>query len=131
MVEKTVKICDVCSKSIAKSKCSFCEKDVCLDCIEEIEAGTVKFKTCPECCEKIENAGRNKGLWKEFNKNEDMASKIRTYLKKKMILKALDSDEDEGGDGGYTMGYPSPKNIRRTIKKGKGDWAKTMGDTTI
>ena len=126
MVEKTVKICDVCSKSIAKSKCSFCEKDVCLDCIEEIEAGTVKFKTCPECCEKIENAGRNKGLWKEFNKNEDMASKIRTYLKKKMILKALDdSDEDEEQGYPVTTKTMKTKSIRR--RKGeRGIWAEAM-----
>ena len=128
MVEKTVPICDVCGKSIAKNKCPFCEKDLCSDCSEEIAAGTVDFKVCSVCLNKIENAGRRKkDFWKEFNKSTDMKNKIRIYLKKKMILDNLNdegSDEDEG-EGLYPPSRTKTRIIRRT-KSIPGTWTEAM-----
>ena len=131
MVEKTVKICDTCNKSIAKNKCPFCEKDICSECSNELEAGTVSLTSCENCANKVEIvANRGKIFWKEFNKNEGMKNKIITYLKKKMILKNLDEksyDEDE--DEGYSPNKFSRTggiSIKRKPKTKYGDWTTAM-----
>ncbi len=130
MVEKTVPICDVCKKSIAKDKCQFCDKDVCSECSDEIEVGTIFLDTCVQCGDKIENViEREENFWKEFNKNEHMVSKIITHIKKKMILKNLDSDEDEDDE---RQGYPiTTKRMRIKRKRRTGSWAEAMRGKTI
>jgi hypothetical protein len=131
MVEKTVTICDVCRKSIAKTKCPFCEKDICEDCSDELlEAGTVLLKVCEGCLNKIKNtAQREKDFWKEFNQNENMENKLIIYIKKKLILNNLgdeETDEDEEYDNTATnVGiYKLKKGAKRRI--GQGSWAKAM-----
>ncbi len=139
MVEKTVKICDTCNKSIAKNKCPFCEKDVCSECSDELEAGTVSLTTCDNCANKLEMvANREKNFWKEFNKNENIKNKILTYLKKKMILKSLDEkpnyeDEEEDEEEDYSPNFSKTGGIsikRKSKTKNKG-WASAMRGNSI
>ena len=45
MVEKTVKICDVCNKSIARNNCTYLRKDICLDCSKNVEVENLVWTT--------------------------------------------------------------------------------------
>ncbi len=95
MKKTDVNICDDCKRTIAKKKCSFCEKDICDDCTNEEEIGTVSFNFCKNCLDKLERSGfERSSFWDEFNEQENMKEKIIQYLKKSLILENL-SDEDE------------------------------------
>ena len=128
MVEKTVKICDVCDEGVAKKKCPLCEKDVCSNCLDEIETGTVIFEPCEDCSKKMENiADREKDFWGEFNKNEGMEKKIITYFKKKMIVENLDEAEEDDED------FPSelPRKKRKTAKVRRRKWGTETMDMDV
>lgn len=54
MVRIKVSVCDVCKTSVSDKKCDYCKKDVCYDCYETIEMGTIKVALCKDCEKKIE-----------------------------------------------------------------------------
>ena len=99
MVEKKVILCDICNKSVANSKCSFCKKDICDKCMEKEVIGTVVLKVCKGCNRKLKRIKfERESFWEEFNKMENMQEKIIKYLEKNLILKNLSDDEDEEED---------------------------------
>jgi len=120
MVEKIVKICDVCNEGVAKTTCPVCDKDICPNCLDELEAGTVVFEPCEDCSTKMEKiAKRGKDFWEEFNKNEGMEKKIITYFKKKMIVENLDESEDDDDDDDVLSEFRRKKRKRAKVRRRK------------
>ncbi len=129
MVEKTIKICDVCNECVSKNKCPFCEKDICSGCLDEIEAGTMILEPCEDCSKKMENiANREKDFWGEFNKTEGMEKKIITYFKKKMIVENLDEAEEDDDEDVLSEFH---KKKRKTAKVRRRKWGTETMDLDV
>ncbi len=124
MKKTNITICDDCKKTISNKKCSFCEKDICDNCSDEEEIGTVAFNFCKNCLTKLERSGfERQSFWNEFNKQENMKEKIILYLKKSLIAKNLSDEEDEEED------FEDEPSMHRKIARKKlrtGSWAKAM-----
>ncbi len=130
MKKTNIVICDDCKRVVANKKCSFCEKDICEDCGEEVEIGTVTFNFCKACLNKLERSGYERPrFWDEFNKQGNMQEKIITYLKKSLILKNLSDDEEDEEE--YEPKITHRKIARKKLKRktGIGSWAEAMRDT--
>ncbi len=127
MKKTDINICDDCNRIIANKKCSFCEKDICDDCSNEEEIGTVAFNFCKNCMDKLERSGfERQSFWDEFNKQENMKEKIILYLNKSLIVKNLNDEEEEEEYEPITH----RKIARRKIRTRGGNWAKAMrGDS--
>ncbi len=100
MVNKNVKICDVCEKTIAEKKCFICKKDLCNICkrylqvkltIEEssIKEISPKLYICQNCNLTIQQL---KFEDKEFGK--ELTKLIKPYLMKKVMLENLDDKKE-------------------------------------
>ncbi len=112
MVEKKVIICDICQKSIANSKCSFCQKDICDKCMEKKWIGTILLKVCKGCNRKLKRIKLEvETFWEEFNKQNDMQEKITRYIEKKLILDNLGDNEYEEEED-YTSRWHQNKGRR-------------------
>ena len=115
MVRKRVSVCDVCNTSVSGKKCDCCKNDVCFDCHEVIEMGTIKVALCKNCEKKIERLIESDGdFWKEFNKQLDLKNKTMEYIGKKLILSSFDDKEVETDDDGW-----SKTNLAEAFKQGR------------
>ena len=95
MVEKTVKICDECNKTIAMQKCDFCGKDLCLACVSRVDLLTshilgqkekfLELRICNKCYKVFKSI--NEKADKEFL--DDIKEQIKSYVIKKSLVKGL------------------------------------------
>ena len=99
MVKKNIAICDVCNRSISDKKCDCCKKDVCPDCYETEDMGTIGVVLCKDCERKIDTLlETDESFWDEFNKQLDLKNKMIEYIGKKLILSKLDDEKIEEED---------------------------------
>jgi len=128
MVRKKVSVCDVCKTSVSDKKCDCCKKDVCYDCHEVIEMGTIKVALCKNCEKKIEGLVENdKHFWDELNKQLDLKNKTIEYIKKKLILSNLDDKNVETDDKGWAKAFKQGR--FKTIARGHHRKRTITGDT--
>ena len=114
MIEKNIKICDICEKVVAVGKCFICKKDLCTDFLKILQIGLLpentiehykgkrvySLDTCKECSLKIQKINFND---KEFNKK--IKELIEPYLFKKILLEGLENKE-ESSDKSSLYGMP-------------------------
>lgn len=109
MVKKKVKICDICKKIIAVSKCFICKKDLCDECKKILKVDLVDedkcytnlispLNICGECNSIIRQID-----FKDKEINKEITNIIKPYLTKKMILNNLE-DKPKGQIG--KLGIP-------------------------
>ena len=86
-------LCDDCKKTLAETKCEFCDCDICIKCktgirISAWERNISSITTCQNCYDKY-----NEKLYKEAGFGIDINDKIKNFilieLKKKFMLENL------------------------------------------
>jgi len=102
MVNKNVKICDMCEKAVAEGKCFICKNDLCAkhkkgltidlslerpECLKDL---IPPLSICEDCSHCLEQSEFND---KEFGK--ELTKLIKPYLIKKVMVERLDDKKED------------------------------------
>ena len=118
MVEKKVNVCDICNNSISNQKCAFCKKDVCVNCSDHFEIGTILVITCKDCERNIKRAlEKDKNVWEEFNEQNELKEKTIDYINKKVILDNLGDKEFEEEEDYENDNTQNIRKLRGKLKR--------------